>query len=299
MTAPARRPSAGHRPGRHRADRADRGGVRQSPAVAEQLVAAGADPNAKDETVQSAYLISTSEVGDDPRLLRLLLDHGADVESLDSWRGTGLIRAADRGFHRIVITLLDTPIKIDHVNRIGYTALHEAVVLGDGGPAHQRTVAALVRGRSGHLDRGLAGPHGAAVRPRTRLRPRSSPSWIEWPRPPPRSPRRDHRRAASSAGRRSRSVVRARNTIATVTSCSGRCTTSIGSPAPSSPEVITAKIGARTGVSGEHLEPALLAHPATKCRARNAWRRHLQDDLVADPPALSEPGLGQIQPDAW
>ena len=114
--------------------------------VAEQLVAAGADPNAKDETVQSAYLISTSEVGDYPRLLRLLLDHGADVESLDSWRGTGLIRAADRGFHRIVITLLDTPIKIDHINRIGYTALHEAVVLGDGGRAHQRTVAALVEG---------------------------------------------------------------------------------------------------------------------------------------------------------
>lgn len=115
-------------------------------AVARQLVAAGADPNVKDETVQSAYLISTSEVGDDPRLLRLLLDHGADVKSLDSWRGTGLIRAADRGFADVVTTLLDTSIKIDHINRIGYTALHEAVVLGDGGVAHQRTVAALIRG---------------------------------------------------------------------------------------------------------------------------------------------------------
>ena len=114
--------------------------------VAKHLLAAGADPNVKDETVQSAYLISTSEVGDDPRLLRLLLDHGADVGSLDSWRGTGLIRAADRGFARIVTILLDTPIKIDHINRIGYTALHEAVVLGDGGRAHQRTVAALVDG---------------------------------------------------------------------------------------------------------------------------------------------------------
>ncbi len=114
--------------------------------MAKHLLAAGADPNVKDETVQSAYLISTSEVGDDPRLLRLLLDHGADVGSLDSWRGTGLIRAADRGFARIVTILLDTPIKIDHINRIGYTALHEAVVLGDGGRAHQRTVAALVDG---------------------------------------------------------------------------------------------------------------------------------------------------------
>ncbi len=114
--------------------------------VARLLLEAGADANAKDETVQSAYLISTSEVGDDPRLLRLTLRHGADVASLDSWRGTGLIRAADRGFARIVEVLLDTGIEIDHVNRIGYTALHEAVVLGDGGPSHVATVAALVRG---------------------------------------------------------------------------------------------------------------------------------------------------------
>ena len=42
--------------------------------------------------------------------------------------------------------LLTTEIDIDHVNRIGYTALHEAVVLGDGGASHERTVAALVRG---------------------------------------------------------------------------------------------------------------------------------------------------------
>lgn len=114
-------------------------------AVARRLLEAGADPNAKDETVQSAYLISTSEVGDDPRLLRLTLASGGDVASLDSWRGTGLIRAADRGFYRIVAVLLDTDIDLDHVNRIGYTALHEAVVLGDGGATHVKTVAALVR----------------------------------------------------------------------------------------------------------------------------------------------------------
>ncbi len=53
--------------------------------MARQLLRAGADPNAKDETVQSAYLISTSEVGDDPRLLRLTLRHGADVPA---WTAT-------------------------------------------------------------------------------------------------------------------------------------------------------------------------------------------------------------------
>ena len=125
--------------------------------IAELLLKAGADPNAKDETVQSAYLIATSEIGDDPRLLRLTLRHGADVRSLDSWRGTGLIRAADRGFDTIVKVLLDTDIDIDHVNRIGYTALHEAVILGDGGPAHQRTVAALV---AAGVDQKVKDPRG-------------------------------------------------------------------------------------------------------------------------------------------
>lgn len=125
--------------------------------VAERLLAAGADPNAKDETVQSAYLIATSEVGDDPRLLRLTLKHGADVRSLDSWKGTGLIRAADRGFARVVKVLLETDVDIDHVNRIGYTALHEAVILGDGGPAHQRTVAALV---AAGVDQSVKDPRG-------------------------------------------------------------------------------------------------------------------------------------------
>ena len=115
-------------------------------AAAERLIAAGADVNAKDVTRQSAYLIATSEVGDDPRLLELTLANGARVDDKDSYDGTGLIRAAERGHPRIVRRLLEAGIDRDHVNRLGWTALHEAIVLGDGGPAHVATVRALVRG---------------------------------------------------------------------------------------------------------------------------------------------------------
>ena len=115
-------------------------------AEARRLIAAGADVNAKDVTQQSAYLIATSEVGDDPRLLELTLANGARVDDKDSYDGTGLIRAAERGFPRIVRRLLDAGIDRDHVNRLGWTALHEAVVLGDGGPDHVATVRELVRG---------------------------------------------------------------------------------------------------------------------------------------------------------
>jgi uncharacterized protein len=113
-------------------------------AEAERLIEAGADVNAKDETVQSAYLIATSEVGDDPRLLELTLAHGADVTSLDSYDGTGLIRAADRGYATIVARLLETDVDIDHVNRLGWTALLEAIILGGGDAAHVEIVRLLV-----------------------------------------------------------------------------------------------------------------------------------------------------------
>ena len=114
--------------------------------AARVLVEAGADVNVKDETEQSAYLIATSEVGDDPRLLELTLAAGADAQAKDSYNGTGLIRAADRGFPRITERLLDAGVQVDHVNRLGWTALLEAVILGDGGPRHVETVRLLLAG---------------------------------------------------------------------------------------------------------------------------------------------------------
>lgn len=110
--------------------------------VARLLIEAGADVNVQDDTQQSAYLISTSEGY--LELLRLTLAAGADVTSLDSYHGTGLIRAADRGHVEIVEELLKTDMAIDHVNRLGWTALLEAIILGDGGPRHTQVVRLLV-----------------------------------------------------------------------------------------------------------------------------------------------------------
>ncbi len=114
--------------------------------AAAMLIEAGADVNAKDQSVQSAYLISTSEVGDDPRLLGLTLNNGADVGSLDSYNGTGLIRAADRGHVGIVEELLKTDTDVDHVNSLGWTALLEAIILGEGDARHKEVVRLLIEG---------------------------------------------------------------------------------------------------------------------------------------------------------
>lgn len=113
-------------------------------ARAERLIRQGADVNAKDETEQSAYLIATSEGYLD--LLRLTLRHGARVNDKDSWNGTGLIRAAERGHAHVAGELLRAGIERDHVNRIGYQAIHEAVWLGSDNASYAATVRVLAAG---------------------------------------------------------------------------------------------------------------------------------------------------------
>jgi hypothetical protein len=109
---------------------------------ARSLIARGADVNAKDNALQSAYIISTSEGY--LELLNLTLKHGADVDSKDSFNGTGLIRAADRGHADIAGRLVQAEVKINHINNLGWTALHEAIILGDGSGRYVDTVRVLV-----------------------------------------------------------------------------------------------------------------------------------------------------------
>ena len=113
--------------------------------AAKALLAAGADVNAKDSSEQNAFLIATSEVGDDPRLLDLTLASGADVQAKDRYNGTGLIRAADRGYVPIVERLLRTDVDIDHVNRLGWTALLETILLGHGDARHVEIAGLLIQ----------------------------------------------------------------------------------------------------------------------------------------------------------
>ncbi|GAA1517624.1 ankyrin repeat domain-containing protein [Kribbella lupini] len=111
-------------------------------ATARRLITSGANVNAVDDTVQSAFLIAASEGY--VELLDLTLQHGANVRSLDSYRGTALIRAAERGHAAVVGRLIQAGVTVDHVNNLGWTALHEAVLLGKGTPQYVDTVRLLV-----------------------------------------------------------------------------------------------------------------------------------------------------------
>lgn len=112
-------------------------------AVATALVEEGADVNAKDELQDSPYLYAAAEGR--LEILRLTLANGADVRSVNRFGGTGLIPAAERGFVEVVGLLLDeTDVDVDHVNNLGWTALLEAIILGDGGARHTEVVRLLL-----------------------------------------------------------------------------------------------------------------------------------------------------------
>ncbi|MFI8511985.1 ankyrin repeat domain-containing protein [Streptomyces sp. NPDC085460] len=129
--------------------------------TARALVAAGADVNAVDARHDSPWL-ATGATGS-VAMLRVLLaaEPAPDFRLTNRFGGTSLIPAAERGHVPYVRAVLrDTPTDVDHVNDLGWTALLEAVILGDGGPAHQKTVALLL---AAGADPGLADAHGVTA----------------------------------------------------------------------------------------------------------------------------------------
>jgi ankyrin repeat protein len=113
--------------------------------TARALITARASLDALDRDRYDAVTIAA--VLDDAPMLRLLVAAGAAPGQVTSpYQGTALIAAAHLGHVEVVRVLIDARAPLDHVNNLGWTALIEAIVLGDGGPRHVATVEALVRG---------------------------------------------------------------------------------------------------------------------------------------------------------
>ncbi|MFK4065790.1 ankyrin repeat domain-containing protein [Streptomyces sp. NPDC029674] len=107
------------------------------------LVAAGADVDAQDHRSDSPWLVTgvTGSVA----MLHVLLPAGPDLKLRNRFGGVSLIPASERGHVAYVREVLRvTDIDVDHVNDLGWTALLEAVILGDGGRAHQEIVELLL-----------------------------------------------------------------------------------------------------------------------------------------------------------
>jgi ankyrin repeat protein len=107
------------------------------------LVAAGANPNTLENDRYD--IVTIAAVANDVPTLTLALALGASAKNVTSrYDGTALIAAAHLGHAKVVRTLIRAGAPLDHVNNLGWTALIESIVLGDGGLRHTETLRALV-----------------------------------------------------------------------------------------------------------------------------------------------------------
>lgn len=113
------------------------------PAVVEYLLAKGADVNLRDEMSDNPLLYAGAEGL--LEIVRICLAAGADTKLTNRYGGIAIIPASERGHVDVVRELLtNSDTNVNHINRLGWTALLEAVVLADGGPKHQAIVQLLV-----------------------------------------------------------------------------------------------------------------------------------------------------------
>jgi ankyrin repeat protein len=107
------------------------------------LVRAGADPNALESDRYD--IVTIAAVANDLTTLKVSLALGGSARNITSrYDGTALIAAAHLGHAEVVRMLIRAGAPLDHVNNLGWTALIESIVLGDGGPRHTETLKALV-----------------------------------------------------------------------------------------------------------------------------------------------------------
>jgi ankyrin repeat protein len=111
--------------------------------AARALLKLGANPNLLE--MDRYDIVTIAAVANDIEMLKLALAGGASARNVTSrYAGTALIAAAHLGHTEVVQILIDAKAPLNHVNNLGWTALMESIVLGNGGPNHTATLKALV-----------------------------------------------------------------------------------------------------------------------------------------------------------
>lgn len=107
------------------------------------LLQRGADPNRLERDRYD--VITIAAVANDPDTITVAVQHGGRATNVTSrYDGTALIAASHLGNVESVRVLVKAGARLDHVNNLQWTALLEAIILGDGGPRHTAVVSILV-----------------------------------------------------------------------------------------------------------------------------------------------------------
>src|SRR5262249_54022559 len=102
------------------------------------LVAAGANPNALESDRYD--IVTIAAVANDGPTWKVAPELGGSAKTVTSrYDGTALIAAAHLGHAEVVRALIKAGAPLDHVNNLGWTAVIESIVLGDGGRNHVDT----------------------------------------------------------------------------------------------------------------------------------------------------------------
>jgi uncharacterized protein len=111
------------------------------------LAKGGADTRAKDSRNYDAITILA--VADRVEAMRVAIELGGDPRATTSpYLGTALIAAAHLGHHRVIQELIAAGAPLDHINNLGWTAVIEAIVLGDGGERHRESLRLLLEAKA-------------------------------------------------------------------------------------------------------------------------------------------------------
>jgi uncharacterized protein len=127
-------------------------------AVARLLVPLGADPDALDDRHDSPWLVTgvTGSVA----MAKILLAAHPDLTLRNRFGGISIIPAAERGHVDYVRLMTKARTNLNHVNDLGWTALLEAVILGDGSRRYVQIVEVLL---DAGADRTLADRNGVTA----------------------------------------------------------------------------------------------------------------------------------------
>ncbi len=111
--------------------------------AARVLLKLGANPNALE--IDRYDIVTIASVANDLEMLKIAIEGGGSARNITSrYDGTALIAAAHLGHAEVVKMLIAAKAPLNHVNNLGWTALMESIVLGNGGKNHTDTLKALV-----------------------------------------------------------------------------------------------------------------------------------------------------------
>lgn len=107
------------------------------------LISEHADVNRQDDRLNSPFLYAAAEGYLD--VVKLMTPTG-NVKIVNRYGGIGIIPASERAHYETLKWLLEeTNSDINHVNNLGWTALLEAVILGDGSEKYEKIIKLLLK----------------------------------------------------------------------------------------------------------------------------------------------------------